>query len=76
MELINNVMTYFKSTSPRNKKSLPRLLTVLELLCVILVIIFLFLPIVWIFITAFKPDAATYTTSVIFKATLDNFKTV
>ncbi|WP_246880363.1 carbohydrate ABC transporter permease [Sporosarcina sp. 6E9] len=48
----------------------------MELLCVILVIIFLFLPIVWIFITAFKPDAATYTTSVIFKATLDNFKTV
>ena len=74
--MIANVMAYFKAEPTRNKRISQKLPAVLEFICVLLVIIFLFLPIVWIFITAFKPDAATYTTSVVFKATLDNFKTI
>lgn len=69
-------MAYIKHGTPGSKKSSPKLISVLEFLSVLLVVAFLFLPIFWIFITAFKTEAATYTTSLFFQATLDNFKTV
>lgn len=69
-------MAYFRATAVGEKKRSLKVASILEFLCVMLVVIFLFLPIAWICITAFKPDAATFTTSIIFKATWDNFKTV
>ncbi|WP_252502022.1 carbohydrate ABC transporter permease [Sporosarcina sp. Marseille-Q4943] len=74
--MIAHVMAYIKHGSPVSKKSSPKLISILEFLLVLLVVTFLFLPILWIFITAFKTEAATYTTSLFFQATLDNFKTV
>jgi ABC-type glycerol-3-phosphate transport system permease component len=62
---------------PQKKKTNSRkVMSILEFLCVILVVIFLFLPIFWIALTAFKPEAEVYTTSIFFQATLDNFRTV
>ncbi|WP_078412622.1 carbohydrate ABC transporter permease [Priestia abyssalis] len=58
------------------KNSSKKITSVLEALCVILVVIFLFLPIFWIVLTAFKPEAEVYTTSIFFQATLDNFRAV
>jgi ABC-type glycerol-3-phosphate transport system permease component len=62
----------------KNQKRLTSrtLFSILEGFGVILIILFFFLPIFWIIITAFKPENAVYTTSIIFKPTLDNFKTL
>lgn len=75
--MIANIIAHIKAPSHEKRRTPSlKLTSILEVLSVLLVIIFLFLPIIWIFITAFKPEAATYTTSIIFKATLDNFKAV
>ncbi|MBT2658408.1 carbohydrate ABC transporter permease [Bacillus sp. ISL-18] len=58
------------------KNSLRTFASFLESIGVLLVVIFLFLPIIWIMLTAFKPEHEVYTTSILFKPTLDNFKAV
>lgn len=67
---LNTPLQHKKNTNSK------KVMSILEVLCVILVVIFLFLPIFWIALTAFKPEAEVYTTSIFFQATLDNFRTV
>lgn len=63
-------------TTNQSKKRSFNFSSILEPFAVALVVIFLFLPIAWIAITAFKPEAATYSVSLIFQPTLDNFKSI
>lgn len=49
---------------------------VIENVAVLLVVIFLFLPIFWITLTAFKDNQDVYSISLLFHATLENFKTI
>ncbi|WP_078393274.1 carbohydrate ABC transporter permease [Shouchella patagoniensis] len=49
---------------------------IFENIAVLLVVIFLFLPIFWITLTAFKDNQDVYSISLLFHATLENFKTI
>jgi multiple sugar transport system permease protein len=72
-ELMSNTLILEK----KRKRLRARLsFSILEGLGVLIIILVFFLPIFWIVITAFKPENEVYTTSVFFKPTLANFKTV
>ena len=53
-----------------------RSLKALETLALLLIIAFIVLPIVWLAITAIKPQEKAYSTTLIFKPTLDNFEII
>jgi multiple sugar transport system permease protein len=72
-ELMSNTLILEKNRK-RLRARLP--FSILEGLGVLIIILVFFLPIFWIVITAFKPENEVYTTSVFFKPTLANFKTV
>jgi multiple sugar transport system permease protein len=72
-ELMSNTLILEKNRK-RLRARLP--FSILEGLGVLIIILVFFLPIFWIVITAFKPENEVYTTSVFFKPTLENFKTV
>lgn len=78
MELIKKELSTPNPINPllfekTKKKQSMKLGSLLEIIGVILVCAFLFLPILWILITAFKPEAEAYTTSILFQPTFDNF---
>ncbi|WP_257215846.1 carbohydrate ABC transporter permease [Fredinandcohnia onubensis] len=78
MELIKKELSTPNPINPlvfqkTKKKQSMKLGFLLEIIGVILVCAFLFLPILWILITAFKPEAEAYTTSILFQPTFDNF---
>ena len=50
-----------------------RSLKILETLALLLIIAFIMLPILWLAITAIKPQEKAYSTTLIFKPTLENF---
>ena len=47
-----------------------------ETLALLLIIAFIMLPIVWLAITAIKPQEKAYTTDLIFRPTIDNFRII
>jgi len=78
MELIKKELSTPNPINPllfqkTKKKQSMKLGSLVEIIGVILVCAFLFLPILWILITAFKPEAEAYTTSILFQPTFDNF---
>lgn len=72
--MTNNEIGVSKPTN--GKKFKFKISSILEFIAVLLIVVFLFLPIVWIFITAFKKDIDTYSISLIFQPTLENFKAI
>ena len=51
-------------------------LKVLETLALLLIIAFIMLPILWLAITAIKPQEKAYSTTLVFKPTLENFEII
>ena len=51
-------------------------LKALETLALLLIIAFIMLPIFWLAITAIKPREKAYTTDIVFRPTLDNFRVI
>ena len=49
---------------------------VLETVALLLIIAFIMLPIFWLAMTAIKPQEKAYTTEIIFKPTIDNFRII
>ncbi len=64
------------ATSLKQSSFRLRSLKALETLALLLIIAFIMLPIVWLAITAIKPQEKAYSTTLIFRPTLDNFEII
>ncbi|MGW0006246.1 carbohydrate ABC transporter permease [Nocardia grenadensis] len=60
----------------RGPSLLGRAGSLLRLLGTLVILFFVMFPILWLTLTAFKPDRAVFSTSILFRPSLDNFRAI